>query len=89
MDRGSICAIWAVQDKVALTSDEEKALELRREVVGGQKRVLWNPVTSWPTREFEFSDLECSTPGGRDPDVPQLTPCTRIAAGSNCCRTDY
>jgi hypothetical protein len=43
MDVGSM-------DKVALTFDEEKALELRREVVRGQEGVLWNPATAWPTR---------------------------------------
>jgi len=39
-DVGSIRAIWAVQDKIALNADEEKALELKRELVGGQERVL-------------------------------------------------
>jgi len=34
-DVGSIRAIWAVQDKIALDADEEKALELKREVTGG------------------------------------------------------
>jgi len=29
----------AIQDGIALTSDEEKAIELKREVVGGQERV--------------------------------------------------
>jgi hypothetical protein len=57
-DVGSIRAIWAVQDKIALDADEEKAVELRREVVAGQERVVWNPVVSLPPKEFEFSDPE-------------------------------
>lgn len=35
-DVGSIRAIWRVQDKIALCVDEEKALELKREVAGGR-----------------------------------------------------
>ena len=57
-DVGSIRAIWAIQDKIALTADEEKVLELKREVVGGQERVVWNAVLSLPPNEFEFSDAE-------------------------------
>ena len=58
---GSIRAIWAVQDKIALDADEEdeeKAIELKREIVSGQERVLWNPVLSVPANEFEFTDVE-------------------------------
>src|ERR1019366_4996643 len=57
-DVGSIRAIWAVQDKIALDADEEKAIELKREIVSGQERVLWNPVLSVPANEFEFTDVE-------------------------------
>ena len=57
-DVGSIRAIWAVQDKIAPSADEEKAIELKREIVGGQERVVWNPAISLPTKEFEFSDPE-------------------------------
>ncbi len=57
---GSIRAIWAVQDKLALEADEEKAVELRREMVAGQERVVWNPALSLPAKEFEFSDPECA-----------------------------
>src|SRR5947209_9028341 len=57
-DVGSIRAIWAIQDGIALTGDEEKALELKREVVGGQERVVWNPAMTVPIREFEFSEGE-------------------------------
>ena len=55
---GSIRAIWAVQDKIALDADEEKAIELRREMVNGTERTVWNPALSIPPQEFEFSDLE-------------------------------
>ncbi len=57
-DVGSIRAIWAVQDRIALDATEEKIIELRREMVAGQERVLWNPALSLAAREFEFSDPE-------------------------------
>jgi len=57
-DVGSIRAIWAVQDKVALTAEEEKAIELRRELVNGQERTVWNPVLSIPPKDFELADVE-------------------------------
>src|ERR1019366_4349665 len=59
-DVGSIRAIWAVQDKIALGADEEKALELKRETTGGQDRIVWNADSSLPAMEFEFSDMETS-----------------------------
>ena len=59
-DVGSIRAIWAVQDRIALDADEEKAVELKREMVAGQERVVWNPALSTPTKEFEFSDPEAA-----------------------------
>jgi hypothetical protein len=57
-DVGSIRAIWAIQDRIALDAGEEKALELKRETVAGQERVVWNPAHPLPAREFEFSDAE-------------------------------
>ena len=57
-DVGSIRAIWAVQDRLALDADEEKAVELKRDMVAGQERVVWNPDRSIPAKEFEFSDPE-------------------------------
>jgi hypothetical protein len=57
-DVGSIRAIWAVQDKVALDADEEMSLELKRELVNGQERTVWNPSLSIPPHDFEFSDVE-------------------------------
>ena len=59
-DVGSIRAIWAVQDRIALEADEEKALDLKREMAGGQERVVWNADLSLPTKEFEFSDPEAA-----------------------------
>jgi hypothetical protein len=58
VDVGSIRAIWAIQDRIALDIDEEKAIELKREVAGGQERVVWNPALSLPAKEFDFSDAE-------------------------------
>ncbi len=57
-DVGSIRAIWAIQDRIALDADEEKALELKREMVAGQERVVWNPARSIPAEDFEFTDPE-------------------------------
>ena len=57
-DVGSIRAIWVVQDKIALDPDEEKALELKRELVNGQERMIWNPALSIPAKEFYFTDAE-------------------------------
>lgn len=57
-DVGSIRAIWNIQDRIALDADEEKAIELKREMVAGQERVIWNPALSIPVKEFEFTDPE-------------------------------
>ncbi len=57
-DVGSIRAIWAVQDRLALDADEEKAVELKREMVAGQERVVWNPALTTAAKDFEFSDPE-------------------------------
>ena len=57
-DVGSIRAIWSVQDKIALDTIEEKALALKRELVGGQERVVWDASLSVPAKEFEFPDSE-------------------------------
>ena len=59
-DVGSIRAIWSIQDRIALDSGEEKAVELQREMVAGQERVVWNPALSLPSRKFEFSDPEAA-----------------------------
>jgi len=59
-DVGSIRAIWNVQDRIALDADEEKAVELKREMVAGQERVVWNPALSLAVKEFEFSDPEAA-----------------------------
>ena len=57
-DVGSLRAIWAIQDRIALAPDEEKAVEVKREMVAGQERVVWNPALTLPAKEFEFSDPE-------------------------------
>jgi hypothetical protein len=57
-DVGSIRAIWAIQDRIALDAGEEKSIELKREMVAGQERVLWNVARSIEPREFEFTDTE-------------------------------
>ncbi len=45
-DVGSIRAIWAVQNRIALDADEEKAVELKREMAAGQESVVCNPALS-------------------------------------------
>ena len=57
-DVGSIRAIWAIQDKLTLDADEEKTIELKRELVNGQERTVWNPALSLPPKEFEFTEAE-------------------------------
>jgi hypothetical protein len=57
-DVGSIRATWTVQDKLALDADEEKTIELKRELVNGQERTVWNPSLSNPARELDFTDAE-------------------------------
>ena len=42
-DMGSIRAIRSIQDRIALDADEEEALELKRELVAGHERTVWNP----------------------------------------------
>src|ERR1035437_3607070 len=54
-DVGSIRTIWAVQDRIALDAEEEKALELKRETPSGQERVVWNAARSIPAKKFEFT----------------------------------
>jgi len=57
-DVGSIRAIWAVQDKICLGSDEEKALELKREMAAGKERLVWNADLSLPARAFDLTNAE-------------------------------
>ena len=57
-DVGSIRAIWAVQDRLALDVGEEKTIDLKREVVNGQERTVWNPALSIQSKNFEFNDAE-------------------------------
>jgi len=59
-DVGAIRSIWAIQDRIALDAEEEKAVELKREMVAGQERVVWNPALSIPAKEFEFTDPEAA-----------------------------
>jgi hypothetical protein len=59
-DVGSIRAIWAIQDRIALDADEERAVELKREIVAGQERVVWNPALSVAAKDFEFTAAEAA-----------------------------
>ena len=57
-DVGSTRAIWSIQDRIALDTSEEKTVELKRELVAGTERVVWNAAVSIPAKEYEFSDPE-------------------------------
>lgn len=57
-DVGSIRAIWAIQDRIALEAGEEQAIDLKREMVAGQERTVWNPSLSIAPRDVEFTDAE-------------------------------
>ena len=59
-DVATIRAIWAIQDRIALDANEEKAVGVKREMVAGQERVVWNPALSLSAKEFEFSDPEAT-----------------------------
>ena len=57
-DVSTIRALWALQDKLALSLEEEKAIELKREFVAAQERVVWNAARTVPVREFELTEQE-------------------------------
>jgi hypothetical protein len=59
-DVATIRALWALQDKLALSTEEEIAVEVKREFAAGQERVVWNPQRSPPAKEFEFTDAEAA-----------------------------
>jgi hypothetical protein len=52
-DVRQIRAIWAVQGKLALDADEEKAIELKGEFIGGHERAVWNSALSLPHKGFD------------------------------------
>ncbi len=59
-DVAGIRSIWAIQDSIALTPDEASTIQLKREMMGGEERVVWNPSLSIAAIEFEFSDGEAT-----------------------------
>jgi hypothetical protein len=101
-DVGSIRAIWAVQDKLALDADEEKAVDLKRELVSGQERTVWNPSLRIAGRDFEFTDAELARVKaaiemwdgyGVNADRQWLEPVIKVLWGAPCnqkgfCRTE-
>lgn len=44
--------------RTSYDADEERAVELKREMVARGERVVWNPALSLPMEESEFSDQE-------------------------------
>jgi len=45
--------MWAMQDKIALTLDEDKAIEFKSELAGGHERPVSNPALALPPKEFD------------------------------------
>lgn len=45
-DVATIRALWALQDQLGLSIDEETAVALRRNFAGGSERFVWNPARS-------------------------------------------
>jgi hypothetical protein len=83
-DVATIRAIWALQDKLALTPEEENAIELKREFAGGQERVVWNPSQSIPPRECDFTNAEITRlRAAWEPSRPMALP--RPAVGRSIC----
>jgi hypothetical protein len=50
--------LWKIQDRISLTAEEERAIELKREITEGREQVRWNPERTLPAQPFEFSDAE-------------------------------
>lgn len=48
----------SLDPRLPLPGTSLKAVELKREMVAGQERIVWNPALSLPSKEFEFSDPE-------------------------------
>ena len=57
-DVATIRALWALQDKLALSTEEETSVELKRGFAGGQERIAWNPQRLLPVKDLEFTDAE-------------------------------
>jgi hypothetical protein len=71
-----------VQDRLAFDDDEEKAIELKHEIVARQDRAVWNPALSLPPTEFDLTDAEIAhIKTARE--ACTLTAPVPIAVGSN------
>jgi hypothetical protein len=57
-DVAAIRAFWAIQDRIGLDAEEEKAIGLKREFAAGQDRVVWNPASALSPKQFDFGDTE-------------------------------
>lgn len=57
-DVATIRALWAIQDRLSLAAEEEAALGLKREFVGGRDHVVWDLAATIPTKSMVFSDAE-------------------------------
>ena len=57
-DVATIRVLWAIQDRLSLTSEEETAIGLKRECVSGRDQVVCDPAAAIPTKSITFSDTE-------------------------------
>ena len=51
-DVAATCALWALQDNLALMPDEGEVIKLKRDFVAGQERVIWNPTLAFPPKRI-------------------------------------
>jgi hypothetical protein len=78
-DVATVRALRALQDKLALSPEEESAVELKREFAGSQERAVWNPLRSLPSRDLEFSGAEASgLRAALEPGLPTAWPPTGV-----------
>ena len=54
----AIRTIWRIQDRIALTAEEEAAIGLKRVVTEQGEQIQWTAGKTLPLNEFEFSDAE-------------------------------
>jgi hypothetical protein len=70
-------AIWKLQDKISLTSEEEKSIGLTRRAVNGQEIMEWRPTYTSGAAPYEFTDSEAALLKGMLEARPP-NPATRV-----------
>ena len=81
-DVATIRALWALQDMLALTPEEEQAIELKREFVAGTNALPGIPRRRFPPRNSSSrSPKRCGSGLRSKPGVPM--PPMLTGSGSN------